>query len=65
MSPKDVSEDKKSSDHRARMPNEPAKPSLTPRAELGKAERVERVAAEMKKNLLKRKQQQRTKQNDL
>jgi len=62
MAPEDLSEDKTIGDQRPETPDKPAKPSLTPRAEAGKAEREERVAAEMKKNLLKRKQQQRTKQ---
>lgn len=34
-------------------------PSLTPGTAAGKAERAERLAAEMRKNLIKRKQQQR------
>lgn len=40
----------------------PTSPSLTPKTAADKTERANRVAAEMRKNLLKRKQQQRSKQ---
>ena len=42
----------------------PKGPSLTSKAVASKAERAERVAAEMRNNLRKRKQQQREKQQD-
>lgn len=39
--------------------NPACEPSMTPGTVAGKAERAERLAAEMRKNLIKRKQQQR------
>ena len=42
----------------------PKGPSLTSKAVASKAERAERVAAEMRNNLLKRKQQQREKRQE-
>ncbi|MGI9493572.1 MAG: hypothetical protein ACR2QF_14335 [Geminicoccaceae bacterium] len=65
MSPEHVSEDETTRDQQPKMPEKSNKPSLTPRAEASKADRAERVAAEMRKNLLKRKQQQRTKQSEI
>ncbi len=38
------------------------RPSLTPKAAASKAERAERIALEMRNNLMKRKRQQRGKQ---
>lgn len=43
------------------QPEKPKKPSFTPKAAANKAERAERIAVEMRNNLLKRKQQQRGK----
>jgi hypothetical protein len=65
MSPEDVSDDEAAHDHQPKKHEKPKKPSLTPRAEASKADRAERVAEEMRKNLLKRKQQQRTKQSEI
>jgi len=65
MSPEDVLEDKAAKDRQPDQHEKPKKPSLTPKAEASKADRAERVAAEMRKNLLKRKQQQRTKQSEI
>ena len=65
MSPEDVFEDKAAEDRRSGKREKPKKPSLTPRAEASKADRADRVAEEMRKNLLKRKQQQRSKQSEV
>jgi hypothetical protein len=60
MSPDDVAADKPSPERA----DQPRQPSLTPGALAGKAGRAERVAAEMRRNLLKRKQRQRQKQGE-
>ncbi len=65
MSPEDVMAEDGADDRQSENTEEPGKPSLTPRAALSKAERADRVAAEMRRNLLKRKQQQRQKQSEI
>ncbi|MGH1477424.1 MAG: hypothetical protein ACRBM6_01625 [Geminicoccales bacterium] len=50
-------------DHLSKEPEKPRKPSFKPKTTLDKVERAERAAAEMRNNLLKRKQQQRGKGN--
>ncbi len=65
MSPEDGSPKDIAPDQSPKKRGKPSEPSLTPRAAAGKAERAERVAAEMRKNLMKRKQQQRAKPSDL
>jgi hypothetical protein len=60
MSPDDAAAGKPSPERT----DQPRQPRLTPGALAGKAGRAERVAAEMRRNLLKRKQRQRQKQGE-
>lgn len=64
MPPEDISDEDTADHQRPEKSEKPGQPSLTPRAAASKAERAERVAAEMRKNLMKRKQQQRDKRGD-